>query len=407
LEGPAREGDGEMRARDGSERRRMEMILDPGDFCALGEIWDRAALKMATYVPFLMHDWFLLWNKHFLQKNKLRTVVLFEGNEAALIAPLMERRDRVSGLRVRKLELIGNEGYSPIRNVIGGGQEGGRREGNLLDILRHVRKEAGAWDVLDLYPLPDEDGSFEAVLGAVGRCGLKHLAYPCFTNWYVDGIDYSGEEFTRRRPASVRKSLRWNMNRLKRDGNLEFRVAVDSTTGTNPEEVDTFMSGFLDIYGKSWKGEEPNAAFLTEFAHMTVRKGWFRGAKLTINGTPVAGGYVLVHDRCVYCTKMAYDLDYRKYGVGVIWMSEFKKHLIDVDRVERIDFLRGDEAYKAQWATKKRIRKGVLVFNRTSRGAILWLALCKVAPLVKKSPYLTRLYRNLRRRRSRTETETS
>jgi hypothetical protein len=44
------------------------------------------------------------------------------------------------------------------------------------------------------------------------------------------------------------------------------------------------------------------------------------------------------------------------------------KYLIDIDRIQTVDLLRGDEAYKELWVSKRRERKGVIVFSRRIKG---------------------------------------
>ena len=47
------------------------------------------------------------------------------------------------------------------------------------------------------------------------------------------------------------------------------------------------------------------------------------------------------------------------------------RHVIDEDRVEEIDFLIGDDAYKQDWMSARRERWGVVAFNPgTLRGKL-------------------------------------
>lgn len=56
---------------------------------------------------------------------------------------------------------------------------------------------------------------------------------------------------------------------------------------------------------------------------------------------------------------MAYDMDYEDLGAGSVWFAEMIKHVIDVDKVSVIDFLRGDEPYKKSWKPQRRERRGL------------------------------------------------
>ena len=47
------------------------------------------------------------------------------------------------------------------------------------------------------------------------------------------------------------------------------------------------------------------------------------------------------------------------------------QHVLDVDKVDEVDYLSGDDAYKKDWMSHRRERWGVLAMNpRTIRGAL-------------------------------------
>ncbi len=54
--------------------------------------------------------------------------------------------------------------------------------------------------------------------------------------------------------------------------------------------------------------------------------------------------------------------------------AKMMEHVIDVDRVDVVDFLSGDDGYKKDWMSHRRERWGLVAFNpRRPLGA--WLAL--------------------------------
>jgi hypothetical protein len=45
------------------------------------------------------------------------------------------------------------------------------------------------------------------------------------------------------------------------------------------------------------------------------------------------------------------------------------EHVLDVDKVREVDYLTGDDAYKANWMSDRRERWGIMAFNpKTIRG---------------------------------------
>ncbi len=52
-------------------------------------------------------------------------------------------------------------------------------------------------------------------------------------------------------------------------------------------------------------------------------------------------------------------------------MAHMMRRAIDVDRVEVVDCLGGDDAYKREWMSHRRERWGILAMNpRTTRGVL-------------------------------------
>jgi CelD/BcsL family acetyltransferase involved in cellulose biosynthesis len=73
-----------------------------------------------------------------------------------------------------------------------------------------------------------------------------------------------------------------------------------------------------------------------------------------------------------HIVKLAYDRDYFKTSVGTVLSAALFRHVIDVDRVEEIDYLIGDDRYKQDWMSLRRERRGVIAFNpRTVSGIVL------------------------------------
>jgi CelD/BcsL family acetyltransferase involved in cellulose biosynthesis len=73
--------------------------------------------------------------------------------------------------------------------------------------------------------------------------------------------------------------------------------------------------------------------------------------------------------------KLAYVQGYEKLSTGSVLTAELMRHVMDVDRVHEVDFLSGDDAYKADWMDCRRERVGLLAFDqRHWRG---WLAMAR------------------------------
>jgi CelD/BcsL family acetyltransferase involved in cellulose biosynthesis len=103
-----------------------------------------------------------------------------------------------------------------------------------------------------------------------------------------------------------------------------------------------------------------------------------------INNQPVAAQIWLVHQRKASIYKLAYDKLYAGCSIGSILTASLFEHVIDVDQVEEVDFLNGDESYKQDWMSHRREYWGIIAYNRhTWKGQISCL-LQKLGRRIKK-----------------------
>ena len=79
--------------------------------------------------------------------------------------------------------------------------------------------------------------------------------------------------------------------------------------------------------------------------------------------TPIAAQLWLVRGGRALIYKLAYDEEYKRFSAGSVLTAELMRHAIDVDRVDDIDYLTGDDAYKADWMSQRRERLGMVAFD--------------------------------------------
>ena len=152
-------------------------------------------------------------------------------------------------------------------------------------------------------------------------------------------------------PAKKRK--------LEREHGYEIRLF----TG---DEVPRNMPDYYVVYNASWKQNElKNADFQDCFVEDFSRAGWSRLAILYIKGQPVAAQLWFVHHNKASIFRLAYDKRWRQYSTGSILTSFLMEYVIDTDRVDEIDFLTGNDAYKQDWMSERRERFLLSCVNST------------------------------------------
>jgi CelD/BcsL family acetyltransferase involved in cellulose biosynthesis len=70
----------------------------------------------------------------------------------------------------------------------------------------------------------------------------------------------------------------------------------------------------------------------------------------------VRGGQAIV-------LKLAHDEAFKAQSPGTVLTALMLRHFLDAEHVARLDFGRGDDAYKQGWAVERRQRIGVLLVN--------------------------------------------
>lgn len=201
-----------------------------------------------------------------------------------------------------------------------------------------------------LEPVADDDSKLNCLqkcLTAAGfNCDYRFRHY----NWIYRLQGQSYAEYMAARPAHLRNTIDRKKRKLEREHGYEIRLF----TG---DEVLRGMPDYYVVYHASWKQNEiKNAAFQDCFIEKFSRAGWSRLAILYIKGRPVAAQLWFVHNHKASIFRLAYDKAWRQYSPGSILTSFLMEVVIETDRVNEIDFLTGNDAYKQDWMSERRTR---------------------------------------------------
>jgi CelD/BcsL family acetyltransferase involved in cellulose biosynthesis len=241
-------------------------------------------------------------------------------------------------------------------------------------------KDFREWDVMDLYPIPSEDENRLIIKSIIDESKYRISEETYYINWYIEDINYSGDEYLSKRDKDVRHEVKRRRKRLEELGNLEFKVIKG-----DDKEVEKYIDLYYQVYRKSWKkGERIGPNFHRDLMRFAADKGWLRLGFLFLNSVPIASQLRIVYKDYCYFLKTAYDDAYKKYGPGTIMLAEMIAYLIDCEGIKKIDFGPGDESYKSSWASDKREMKKILLFNRSLKGNLLVLLNNKILPAVNR-----------------------
>jgi CelD/BcsL family acetyltransferase involved in cellulose biosynthesis len=363
-------------------RYRVKVIQSLDEFEKLEAAWNGLIENKKYHVPFLCFDWFRIWFRHFLKGDKLFILLVYEGNNVAAIAPFLIKTRKFKGItKTKKIELIGNF-HSHVRNIIVGNLSNDAKRTILETVFGFLQSQYRDWDVIELDSMPEEDENFDVLKDIIAKRGLQKKEYFCFGDWFLDGINYSGDEYIKRRSKNTRSGVGKKARRMEKLGHLEFQV------GTEKEKLDHYLELYQQVRKKSWKHPELDQDFLNDVRRMAAEQQCLKFGFLFFNGSPIATLFAIISNRIAYLMEVVYDSQFDEFSPGEIIHGEFIKYLIDADRIIEVDALRGDEPYKKSWTPERRERKGILVFNNNFKGRFLSFLMRKMLPLLRKNQFI-------------------
>jgi len=114
---------------------------------------------------------------------------------------------------------------------------------------------------------------------------------------------------------------------------------------------------------------EPRSDFVPRLIRVAAAQGWLRLGVLRLKGEPVAAQLWLVGGGKANIFKLAYVQGFERYSAGSVLTSALMQHVMEQDQVLEVDYLSGDDPYKQDWMSNRRVRVGLVAFDpRSIRG---------------------------------------
>jgi len=205
--------------------------------------------------------------------------------------------------------------------------------------------------------LPADWRALDPLLEGVRRAGLVVQRFDHFGNWHEPVGGRSWQAYLAGRPGALRQTVRRKLGKAERDRNLRIEMIAGR------DGLEDGIAAFESVYRRSWKEPEPfpefNAGFMREMAPL----GSLRLGILRIAGEPVAAQLWVIDNGRATVLKLAHDEAFKPASPGTVLTAATLRRLIDDERVSEIDFGRGDDPYKRQWASQRRQRIGLLLVN--------------------------------------------
>jgi len=228
-------------------------------------------------------------------------------------------------------------------------------------VVQHLRARGSSPGVIDLQPLDAESAFYRFMQDALRAEGWWVDSYFCFGNWHLAVGGRTFEAYYETIPSRLRNTIR--RGRKKLDDGGAWSLAVHATPGPALEQA---IADFDAIYRKSWKVPEPFPDFVPGLCRTAARLGWLRLGVVRLGDVPIAAQLWLLRDGKALIYKLAYDEEFKRFSAGSVLSADMMRRAIDDERVVDVDYLTGDDGYKADWMSHRRERRGLIGFDARS-----------------------------------------
>jgi hypothetical protein len=202
---------------------------------------------------------------------------------------------------------------------------------------------------LQLTPIDDNDSNILGLQHAMESSGYECHKHFFFYNWIHRTRGQSFDDYMVGRPTQLRNTIARKRRKLEREHECSLRMFKD-------DEVPQGLIDYHAAYTASWKANEQYLALLDAIAINLSVPGWTRLAVLYIDDKAAAAQLWFVVQGKASIFRLAYDNEWKLYSPGSILTAYLMQYVIDIDKVEEIDFLTGNDAYKQDWMSVRRQR---------------------------------------------------
>jgi hypothetical protein len=251
--------------------------------------------------------------------------------------------------------------YSPIYSVLGNAVNRDTRQ--VADFFTGLTKQLPAWDVMELRPLALEENQF--LLKQLKMAGMPAVGFFCFGNWYLNVNGRSFKDYFASLSSQLKNTVTRKTKKFLQLDDTHIEII------TSEQGLAEAIAAYQYVYQSSWKVEEPFPDFMPGLMKLAASVDGLRLGVAYLGDKAIAAQFWIVADNTAYIFKLAYNENYKQHSAGTILTTRLMEYVIDVDKVEVIDYLCGDDAYKKDWMSSRRERWGILAFNTsTVRGYI-------------------------------------
>lgn len=317
--------------------------------------------SFAATNPFMCATWLREFEARLLQSNEQACYVVVEDDSRPrLVVPLIVETHR--WLRVAKVRSMANfytNIYAPVTSA----------DLETSDELAEIARALAGFLVdtfpraalIELSPLRGETRLYGAIIDAFTTAGYATRRFPRTANWHEPfAATPNYDDYLAQRPGKLRSTLKRKARLLERE--TIARIDISGPDG----DSDTALADFACVYADSWKPEESNPGFIRAVMKRLMAADLARVGVLYVDDEPAAAQIWLRIGDHWGVFKLSYRPRFAKYSVGSLLTAAMIEEFLRMPDTRCIDFLSGDDAYKADWVSVKGEHWGFECINTRS-----------------------------------------
>lgn len=271
------------------------------------------------------------WFRRVCHHGGATPLIARAASEGALAWLFLQREGR------GKASALANWYSFAFRPIFAGNPEVVRQRAMIIAIAKRLRMARPRIASIDLSPVPSTDGAADLLAYAFQRAGWIVTAGEISTSWTANVAGLSFEDYWAARPGQLRSTLKRKLGKA----NFETQIL----TGFDEDA----WAAYEDVYADSWKPDEGLPELLKELAIAEAKAGCLRLGICRIDGVAVAAQFWTVENGLALIHKLAHRESAAELSPGTILSAAMFRHVIDMDKVDTIDFGTGNDEYKADW----------------------------------------------------------
>jgi CelD/BcsL family acetyltransferase involved in cellulose biosynthesis len=309
---------------------KLNVIEDISGLSSIYPSWQELYKQDVNSTPFQSPDWIIPWCSYFINE-KIHLISISDREELISIAPfyIFEQNGK------KELKLIGT----------------GNTDYNFPLIKKSYHREV--FDLLNnyIYSIKEQfdniylEGIPETLKKFFPNYKLFKITEPYPTLQVQGNFSSYINNLSGKFIGNIRRSCR----QLEEMGELLFQSA-----GT--DELDEYMEQLFILHERSWNERESSGVLKdkkTQDFHKEAVKNLFRNKsvrlfRLTLNKEPIASLYMLTKEDTYYYYIGGFAPEYKKFSPGSVILYKIIEEAFKYG-INKIDFLRGGEAYKYKW----------------------------------------------------------